>query len=147
MAHRYRRGHNRAVTGGQGERTTHSLSAWALRLLATLAVALVVCLAWVWIQAFYRSVSVNVQLSFKSFDVPTLNGDQLHVKPLIGHHYFGDFQVPLSYAWDLRHSISPYLRPAPEQYPPFSQVLFVPLSLLNFQLSALTYFALSIVAF
>ncbi len=65
-------------------------------------------------------------------------------KPIIGDHYFGDFQFPLGYAIDVRHSISPYTGSlVADNYPPFSQVLFVLLSFLPLQLSALIYLSLS----
>ncbi len=71
------------------------------------------------------------------------------MRPIIGNHYFGDFQLPLNYGRDLFHSISPYLyhRPPPEQYPPFVQVLFVPLTAFSLPLSAAIYLALSVAVF
>jgi hypothetical protein len=139
-------GHNRRVPStDRGPEAMGLWSVWALRLLAAVSLALAVCLCWAWIETFYRGVSVNVPLSFKSFDRPAPGSRPLgNGDALIGHHYFGDFQVPLVYARDLRHSISPYLRSIPEQYPPFVQILFVPLSFLPLRAAAATYLGLSV---
>jgi len=118
-------------------------SVWGIRLFAVLSVALVVSLGWEWIESFYRGVAVSAQLSFRSADQPYM---PIHTvaKPILGDHYFGDFQFPLGYAIDLRHSISPYTGSIiADNYPPFSQVLFVLFSFLPLQLSALIYLSLS----
>jgi hypothetical protein len=110
------------------------LSNWGLRLLAVLSLALVVSLAWMWVEAFYSNVQVNYRLSWYTNDQPIPVIDTIRgAEPVVGHHYFGDFQVPWSYARDLRHGISPYLRPSPGQYPPFTQALFLPFSTLPVQ--------------
>jgi len=118
-------------------------SVWGIRLAAVLSVALAVSLGWQWIEAFYRGVAVSAQLSFMSADQPYM---PIHTvaKPIIGHHYFGDFQFPLGYAIDLRHSISPYTGSSiADNYPPFSQILFVLFSFIPLHLSALIYLSLS----
>jgi hypothetical protein len=124
------------------------LPTWALRLLAALSVALAVTLAWAWVEGFYSGVQVNERLVWSAHDQPVLVVDQVRsAGPIIGQHWFGDFQVPWSYARDLRHGLSPYLRPAPGQYPPLSQLLFVPLSLLPLHVAVWTYLVLSVVLF
>ena len=39
-------------------------SLWGVRLAAVLDVGLVVSLGWMWVEAFYRGVAVNAQLSY-----------------------------------------------------------------------------------
>ncbi len=122
-------------------------SVWGIRLIAALAAALVVALGWAWIETFYRGVAVNGQLSFMSSDKPYM---PIHTiaKPVIGDHYFGDFQFPLGYAINLRRSISPYLGPSiPYNYPPFSQVFFVLFSFLPLRISTMTYLLFSAAIF
>jgi hypothetical protein len=113
-----------------------------VRLLAVVSLALAISAAWAWVQNFYRYKPVSAELSHASYDIPVLPGDQIQVAPVIGRHYFGDLQVPLNYANGLRHSVSPYLRPAPEQYPPFVQALYLPLTFVSLRLAATIYLAL-----
>jgi hypothetical protein len=99
---------------------------------------------------FYRGVAVNTLLSANAFDRELTPNFPLYrtAKPIIGVHYFSDFQLPLAYATNLRHAISPYFgRNPPTRYPPFSQVLFVPFSYLPLHLSALIYLGLSAAVF
>jgi hypothetical protein len=132
---------------GADPQDTAPLSLWGARLLATVTVALAVSLVWLWIEVFYRGVSANVQLSFKAWDPLYMPPDPTST-PVIGRHHFGDFQLQLTYARQLRNSISPYFNPIlPEQYPPISQLLFVPLSYLSLRTSSVIYFALSIAVF
>lgn len=135
------------VGGARQDEETGAWSIWGIRLTMFLSVAIAVCLGWAWLETFYRHVAVNAQLSYGSFDPPLPNGIPLSVKvlPIIGNHYFGDFQLPRAYAAELRHGFSPYLELyRPEQYPPFAQVLFVPLTLLPLPAAAATYFLLSV---
>ncbi len=146
------KGHTGRVLSGQPgptETTRSPWSAWGARLAAVLGVAIAISLAWAWIETFYRGVAVNAQLSYKSFDRPRPGGLPIHTKlrAIIGDHYFGDFQLPLAYAKHLGHSFSPLLGRAPEQYPPFVQVLFTPLTFLPLGTSALIYLALSAAVF
>ncbi len=133
--------------GARQEDETGAWSIWGIRLTMFLSVAIAVCLGWAWLETFYRHVAVNSQLSYGSFDPPLPSGIPLSVKvrPIIGNHYFGDFQLPWAYAAELRHGFSPYLELyRPEQYPPFAQVLFVPLTLLSLPAAAAIYFLLSV---
>jgi hypothetical protein len=119
-------------------------SVWGIRLAAVLSVALAVSLGWSWIELFYRGVAVNTQMSFVSSDQPYM---PLHTiaKPIIGVHYFGDFQLPLGYATNIiRHSISPY---GTDIYPPISQFLFIPFTFLPLREAAFIYLLLSAVVF
>ena len=69
-------------------------------------------------------------------------------KPIIGVHYFGDFQLPFGYATNLRHSISPYLGPSlPTSYPPFVEVFFVLFSFLPLHVSVWIFLSLSVAVF
>ncbi len=69
-------------------------------------------------------------------------------KPIIGVHYFGDFQLPFGYATNLRHSISPYLGPSlPTSYPPVAEVFFALFSFLPLDISVLIFLSLSVVVF
>ncbi len=146
--------HHQSSLASDGPDETSPWSTWGVRLAAVLTVALGIVVLWAWMETFYRGVAVNTQLSYKAADMPRfMAGARIAgVRPVIGNHYFGDFQLPLAYARDLRHAISPYLNGnlrnfRPEQYPPFVQVLFVPLSFLPLPLSALIYFSLSIAVF
>src|SRR4051812_14677147 len=101
--------------GGRSGPDRTGLSPWGTRLLAAVLLALAVSLAWAYMQNYYRGVSAGARLSYSPNDLPVLPHDHLvYDDPIFGHHYFGDYQVPLSYARDLRDSLSPYLRPAPE---------------------------------
>jgi hypothetical protein len=142
------RPYNLPMGGGRPAPRTTSLSVWGTRLLTVVLVMLAVSLVWAWVQESYRGVDALSRLSYVPNDKPgTLPNDHLrYAEPIVGDHYFGDFQVPLSYARDLRDSISPYLRGAPEQYPPFTQVLFVPLTFLPVHASVWLYlFAMAVI--
>jgi hypothetical protein len=122
-------------------------SSWGVRLITLVSVALAICLGWDWIQAFYRTVAVNAQLSFPAGDQPWMPLDSV-ARPIIGNHYFGDFQLPLGYASNLRHALSPYLSSAiPENYPPFTSIVFVLFSFLPLKVSAGVYLVLSAAIF
>ena len=142
--------HNRRVhdrLSQSGETVQSPWSEWGVRLVAVLAAVFAVSLGWIWIESFYRSIAASTQLSFMSSDRPYM---PLHTiaKPIIGVHYFGDFQLPLGYATNIRHSISPYFGSSiPAQYPPFSQILFLPFSFLPLQASAVVYLSLSAAIF
>ncbi len=140
-------------------------STWGVRLIAVLSVTLAICLGWGWIEAFYRHVFVNSQLSSSGLDLPRPSGIYLHEKfvPIVGKHFFGDFQLPLVYARDLRHGVSPYLirpyiashplqihapgRRFPEQYPPFAQLLFLPFTFLAVRWATVSYLLVSAAVF
>jgi hypothetical protein len=141
-------GNNQRVQDGSaGPQPATPWSVWGARLLAILSLGLAISLAWLWIEVFYRGVSANVQLSFKSFDNLYLPTGTTY-SPIIGRHFFGDYQLQLGFANNLRHSISPYFdKTFPEQYPPLSQLLFLPLSLLSLQTSSTIYFFLAIAVF
>jgi hypothetical protein len=127
--------------------TSSPWSSWGVRLLALVSMALAICLGWDWIQSFYRAVAVNAQLSHSAGDQPWMPLDSI-ARPIIGNHYFGDFQLPLAYASNLRHSLSPYLSSAiPENYPPFTSMVFVLFSFLPLKISAVLYLALSAAIF
>jgi hypothetical protein len=145
--------HNwRVIEAGRGpiETARSPWSVWGIRLAAVLSVLIAISLGWDWIEAFYRGVAVNAQISYKAFDQELAIGTPLHAsaRAIIGNHYFSDFQLPMGYATSLRHSISPYFGPnPPEQYPPFSQILFIPFSFLPVRTSAVIYLALSAALF
>ena len=83
------------------------------------------------------------QLSFLPSDPPLMPAYTM-AKPVLGVHYFGDFQLPLGYAINLRHSISPYVGPSlPTSYPPLAEWFFVPFSFLPLNISVLIYLLLS----
>jgi Glycosyltransferase family 87 len=132
---------------GLSETDSPPWSAWGVRLLAALSIALSFSLAWAWIETFYRAISVSTQLSGPPNDKPYMPPPTT-AKAIIGIHYFGDFQLPYGYATNLRHSISPYLgQLIHTQYPPIAQVFFLPFTFLPLRASALTYLFLSAVVF
>jgi hypothetical protein len=138
------------LEGSPDETAPSPWSIWGIRLVAVQSVALVVSLAWGWIEAFYRQVGFNTLLSAKASDRELAPPFPLYEKarPIIGTHYFSDFQLPLAYAVNLRHGISPYFSPnPPTRYPPFSQVLFIPFSYLPLREAAITYLAFSVAVF
>jgi hypothetical protein len=122
-------------------------SSWGVRLITLVSIALAISLGWDWIQTFYRDVAVNAQLSFSAGDQPWMPLDSV-ARPIIGNHYFGDFQLPLGYGSNLRHSLSPYLSSAiPANYPPFASIVFALFSFLPLKFSVVVYLALSAVIF
>ncbi len=69
-------------------------------------------------------------------------------KPIIGNHYFGDYQLELGYATNLRQSISPYLlRHNPDPALPVTQVFFILFTFLPLRMSVFVYLTVSIVLF
>jgi hypothetical protein len=124
-------------------------SPWGVRLVAVLSVGLVLSLGWEWTEVFYRGVAVNAQLSYFSFDVPGPGGHLIGATRIIGNHYFGDFQLPLFYAKDLlQHGVSPYTgQVPPDNYPPLSQILFIPFTYPPLRVAAVLYLVLSATIF
>jgi Glycosyltransferase family 87 len=138
------------LVGAPDETAPSPWSVWGIRLVAVQSVAIVVSLAWGWIETFYRQVGFNGLLSANSSDRELTPPFPLYetARPIIGNHYFSDFQLPLAYAINLRHGISPYFSPnPPTRYPPFSQVLFTPFSYLPLREAAITYLAFSVTVF
>ena len=72
-----------------------SSSPWGRRLLAVLALALAVGASWAWIEMSYRGVAVNAKLSYPATDRRSASVPGAKAKPIIGVHYFSDFQLPL----------------------------------------------------
>jgi hypothetical protein len=122
-------------------------SEWGVRLLAILSLALTASLAWIWIESSYRSVTVASRLSYFSSDKPWMPIDSV-ARPIIGNHFFGDFQLPFAWGGNLLHTFSPYLSSSiPENYTPLAAVFFVPFHLLSLRYAALVYLVLSAAVF
>lgn len=121
-------------------------SVWGIWLIAFVSVATALSLGWAWIDMFYRGVSVASVLSFNSNDFPWM---PVHTSPvpIIGNHYFGDFQLPYAWGLNVRESISPYLGSAiPADYTPFAILFFTAFALIPVKSSAFLYLALTLVA-
>lgn len=118
---------------------TNAGSEWGTRLVALLLLATAISLGFAWVDQFYRGVSVNSILSFMAKDSPWMPVHTTAV-PIIGGHYFGDFQLPLAWASNIRHSLSPYLSSTiPANYPPVAIVVLAPFTFLPIKI-ALSFF-------
>jgi len=118
-------------------------SVWGGRLLAVVSGAMALSLAWAWIQTFYRGVAVSSLLSFSSSDQPWMPIDSV-ARPIIGNHFFGDFQLPFAFGGNLLHSLSPYLSSSiPNSFSPLGIVFFMPFHLLSLRPAALVYLVIT----
>ena len=118
-------------------------SVWTVRLVAILLAATAVSLGLLWIGQFYRGENVNVLISFPASDPPWLPTHNTAV-PILGVHYFGDFQLPYNWGLNVRDSLSPYLSSAiPSNFPPLLILLYVPFTLLSIKTATFIFLALS----
>ncbi len=77
-------------------------------LVVMVLIALVLSLAWLWISNFYIGTPTYALFSHPASDEPFIPLKGFIPVPIVGSHYFGDFQEPMSWAAGLAQGISPY---------------------------------------
>ena len=120
-----------------------SLTKLGDQLLASIAILLAVSAGWLFFSQQYLSIETMNALSFAASDRPLIQYSEFEPTAMVGGHYFGDFQEPLSWAFALRMGIDPYSVAA--AYPPTGITLMLPFTLLPLQVSFLLYMTISIV--
>jgi hypothetical protein len=118
-------------------------SRWGVRLVALVTIATSISLAFIWIEQFYRGVQVNSIIVFRAADAPWMPTGTNAV-PVIGVHYFGDFQLPYGWALNIREGLSPYLSSAiPANYDPFVIVSLIPFTILSMKTATVLFLLMS----
>lgn len=94
-----------------------------------------------WVMTFYFGLPANEILSASAFDRPSLLTNNFDFEPILGIHYFGDFQEPLSWSklW-IQDGTSPYALGS--IYPPISILIYLPFALIPNILDAWIIFTL-----
>jgi hypothetical protein len=131
------------------EVTPQLWTVWGVRLLALITIATSISLGYMWVEEFYRGVAVNSSISFMATDLPGMP-PHIAAAPVIGVHYFGDFQLPYAWALDVRGSTSPYLLSASSpisNYDPFVIVFLIPFTVMSIKAATLVYLVLEIVIY
>lgn len=100
---------------------------WPLRLLAMMSVLLCVAAARAYIGIFYWNQPIDEWLSWKAQDPPFLASGS-EVRPIMGNHFFGDFQEVRSWGFLIRQNLDPYNFDV--SYPPLAVLVGYPSSLL-----------------
>lgn len=102
-------------------------SQWGDRLLATLAVGLVLCIAWWWLGTTYLDLPLSTYLSWKPDDLPVAVPPHVP-EAILGRHYFGDFQEARWWGSDVLEGRSPYRYL--NIYAPLAPLIMVPFAAL-----------------